>query len=277
MGAAMLDVVQYVHLEKLYGHLPGLQLHLPAIFGLDAQEYETARRGFDEDARHAAQELLDGPGGAEIERLVEDLPFAPGQRVMAVGDSLTDDLRSWAEILRHQLTIVRPHDRVEVVNAGLSAHTTAMVLRRWPAMLGAAPDWVICALGGNDVTRVGPRATKTQVSLEESMANLQELRRIARERCDPSWLWLTPAPVVPERVAAFPGFQIGQSTWDNTDIAALAAAMRSSMSDPVVDLVETFGVPVRDGLQGPDGVHPTLLGQQRIVRAVLHALAAPHR
>ena len=35
-----LDLVQYVHLDKLYGHLPGLADCLPAIFGLTVEEYD---------------------------------------------------------------------------------------------------------------------------------------------------------------------------------------------------------------------------------------------
>jgi lysophospholipase L1-like esterase len=65
---------------------------------------------------------------------------------------LAGDLQqSWAEILRHLLDLRRPGDRVRVVNGGLSAHTTAMVLRRWPAALAQRPDWVVCLLGGEPV------------------------------------------------------------------------------------------------------------------------------
>src|SRR5690242_21589566 len=56
-------------------------------------------------------------------------PFPYTTLFRSVGDSVTDDLQSWAEILRHVLTIARPDDDLTVVNAGLSAHTTAMVLR----------------------------------------------------------------------------------------------------------------------------------------------------
>jgi hypothetical protein len=74
-----------------------------------------------------------------------------------VGDSITDDLQRWAEMLTHILRLRRPELGVRIVNHGLLPHTTAMVLRRWPATVGATrPDRVLCALGGNDVTRVGP-------------------------------------------------------------------------------------------------------------------------
>jgi AraC-like DNA-binding protein len=40
---------------------------------------------------------------------------------------------------------------VRVSKSSLSAHTTAMVLRRWPAALAQRPDWVVCLLGGEPV------------------------------------------------------------------------------------------------------------------------------
>nr|WP_246304885.1 hypothetical protein [Nocardioides thalensis] len=142
-------------------------------------------------------------------------------------------------------------------------------------MVTFSPEWVICALGGNDVARVGPGVPKTQVSLAESIANLRELRRVAGALTSASWVWMTPGPVHPERVREFPGFRFGQTSWDNADIVALADAMAETFDDPVVDLVSAFGVPAHESLQGPDGVHPSLAGQCAIVMALLHTLAGP--
>lgn len=191
--------------------------------------------------------------------------------MLAVGDSATDDLQSWAEILWHLLDLRRPGDRVRVVNGGLSARTTAMVLRQWPAALAQRPDWIVCMLGGNDVTRVGPAPPKPQVGLAESIANLVELRRIAAELTAASWVWMTPTPVREDRVAEFPAFRHGQSTWRNTDLLALAEAV-SRFDEPLVDLVAAFGTPPDSDLLGPDGVHPTLAGQAAIVTALVEHL-----
>lgn len=261
--------LQYVHLEKLYGYLPGLAHSLPTIFGVTPEEYAAIRDRFDALVRAAAEELLAQP---EFADRTARLPFAPGSRILAVGDSITDDLQSWAEILRHVLAVARAGDGLTVVNAGLSAHTSAMILRRWPSLLHPAPDWIVCGLGGNDVTRIA--GGKPQVSLTESVENLRELRRIALERTAAQWIWLTPVPVDEERAATHPGFQYGASSWRNTDVAALADAIRA-FDDPVVDLVDVFGIPADPELQGPDGVHPSLTGQQRIVTALVESLAAP--
>jgi acyl-CoA thioesterase-1 len=262
--------IQYTHLDKLYGHLPGMAGALPAIFGLRPEGYAEVTASFDANARSAARRLL---ADDRFAQRVDALPFDAGQSVLAVGDSITDDLQSWAEILRHLLDLRRPGHGVRVVNGGLSAHTTAMVLRRWPATLAQRPDWIVCVLGGNDVTRVGPEPTKPQVSLAESIANLVELRRIATALTTASWVWMTPVPVREDRVAAFPAFQYGQSTWRNADIATLADAIRG-FDEPVVDLVAAFGVPPNADLQGPDGVHPSLAGQSAIVTALVELLTS---
>src|SRR5690625_3835945 len=122
--------LQYTHLDKLYGYLPGMPEALPAIFGMTPNEYADITARFDAHARDAAVELLtDHSFTADIDAL----PFRPNQTVLAVGDSATDDAQSWVEILRHALHIRRTTNGVHIVNGGLSAHTTAMVLRRWPA------------------------------------------------------------------------------------------------------------------------------------------------
>ena len=172
----------------------------------------------------------------------------------------------------HLLELRRGGDGIRVLNGGLSAHTTAMVLRRWPATLAQQPDWVLCCLGGNDVTRVGPEPTRTQVSLADSVANLADMRRSASVRTYAVWVWLTPTPVHEGRVASFKPFVCGESTWRNSDVVALADAVRG-FADPVVDLTEVFGVPADGDLQGEDGVHPTLAGQRAISRALVERLA----
>jgi lysophospholipase L1-like esterase len=264
--------IQYTHLDKLYGYLPGMAGALPAIFGLSPEGYAEVTARFDANARSAAQRLL---ADDRFAARVGALPFGTGQSVLAIGDSVTDDLQSWAEVLRHLLDLRRPGHGMQVVNGGLSAHTTAMVLRRWPATLAQQPDWILCLLGGNDVTRVGPAPAKPQLSLSESVANLRELRRIAAAHTSASWVWITPAPVHEERIASFPPFLQGESTWRNADVLALAEAIRG-FDEPVVDLTRAFGVPPREEVQGPDGVHPSLTGQTVIARAVVERLTADH-
>jgi acyl-CoA thioesterase I len=263
-------LVQFTHLEKLYGYLPGMDEALVArLFGLDLEAYRELKGRFDANARGAALELLEEPGFAWR---VDRLPFREGDTVVGVGDSITDDLQSWLEIVRHLLQERRPGDGIHVVNVGLSAHTTAMVLRRFvPNVVASKPDWILCLLGGNDATRIGPEPNKPQVSPEETAKNLEAMRRIAKEQTGTEWVWITPPTYDEERASSFPPFKMGQSVFLNDDIIAIGDYIRKQ-EELVVDTQAVFGTPADPGLQGPDGVHPSLEGQKVIARAFVERL-----
>jgi acyl-CoA thioesterase I len=262
--------VRYTHLEKLYGYLPGMDEELLArLFGLGLEEYREIRSRFDANARGAALELLED---AAFAGRVDRLPFREGDTVVGVGDSITDDLQSWLEIVRHLLEARRPGDGIRVVNRGLSAHTTAMVLRRFIAdVVSLEPDWVICLLGGNDATRVGPEPNKTQVSLEETAGNFEVMRRIVGGQTAAEWVWITPPTYDKERASSFPPFKMGQSVFLNEDITAIGDFVREQ-EGLVVDIQAVFGLPADPELQGPDGVHPSLAGQKAIARTFVERL-----
>jgi len=265
------ELVRFTHLEKMYGYLPGMDgAALAALFGLDEAAYQDIRERFEENARQAARELLEEEDFADR---VDRLPFGTGNVVLGIGDSITDDLQSWLEILRHLFALRRPQDDIRVFNQGVSAQTTATALRRFVGTVAAQrPDWVICCLGGNDVTRVGPEPNKPQVSLQESIENLKAMRRIASTQTDVEWIWISPPTFHEERAAAYPPFQMGQSHWRNADVDAIADFV-GEQEDPVVDLRAVFGMPAHPDLQGPDGVHPSLAGQKAIARALVERLS----
>jgi acyl-CoA thioesterase-1 len=73
-----------------------------------------------------ARALLAEPGVPDV---VAAFPVPAGGTLVALGDSITDDLVSWAEIARHRLTTVRP-GQVTVINAGISGDTTFDALAR---------------------------------------------------------------------------------------------------------------------------------------------------
>jgi hypothetical protein len=74
------NLVQYRHLEKLYGYLPGMDESLMTqLFGLCLEEYREIRGRFDANARDAALELLEEPGFAGR---VDRLPFRSGETVV---------------------------------------------------------------------------------------------------------------------------------------------------------------------------------------------------
>jgi acyl-CoA thioesterase-1 len=75
------NLVQFTHLEKLYGYLPGMDETLMArLFGLELEDYREVKARFDANAREAARELLED---ASFVRLVDRLEATGGQIIVA--------------------------------------------------------------------------------------------------------------------------------------------------------------------------------------------------
>lgn len=263
-------MLQFFHYEKMLALMPGLSEGLLATLnGFSLDDYRAIRAGFAEQARATARELL---ADGDFAALVDRLPFAPGAVVAAIGDSITDDLQSWLEILRHLLDLRRPGDKIQIINAGISGETTMQLLARFFAVADRDPAWIICFAGTNDARRHGRRPRKTLVSLDESERNLRELRHLGATQTTAKWLWITPATVIEEQIAADPFLSGRQVMWRNDDLRAVADAVRQQ-PDLHVDLQPLFGTPADPGLLLSDGLHPNLSGQKVIVRAVVEALA----
>ena len=262
-------VMQFVHPEKFLTGLPGLnETTVATLFGLDFATYSRIRAGFVEAARGVAQELLTD---ASFRERVARLPFAAGSTVAGVGDSITDDYQSWLEILRHLLELRRPGDGICVVNAGVSGDTTTQMLSRFVAVVQQQPDWIICMAGTNDARTHGREPAKTLVSLEETAHNLAALRRFAATQTTARWVWITPAAVIEEKIAAHWYLGPLQLAWSNRDLRAVADVVRGQ-ADPVVGVQAIFGVPANPDLLLSDGLHPSLAGQKAIVRALVERL-----
>jgi lysophospholipase L1-like esterase len=95
-------LVRYCHPEKLLAattRLPGTldDAARASLYGIGAPEYRALAARLRDEARRAAIEVRAGVGDH-----LAALREAAGTRVVALGDSQTDDLGSWAEILRHR-------------------------------------------------------------------------------------------------------------------------------------------------------------------------------
>lgn len=216
------------------------------------------RDALHEQARAAAEELLEDHA---VLRAVQRFP--PGV-VVALGDSITDDLLSWAEILRACLAIAGCDD-VVLINAGVSGDTTSDVLRRLHGIVALAPDLVVTMLGTNDCQRHGPASARI-VSASATQANLVAIARWVRD-AGAAMAWLTPPPVDEAGLAAAVGSRLFAVR--DADVAEVGRVI-SGLGGPVVDVRELL----RDDPAAllPDGVHPSLTGQKRIAAAVLATL-----
>lgn len=266
-----IGMVQFMHPEKTYFYLPGFQdeVLLAGLFELDVETYRAIKADFAAAARAAAEELLaDSAFAGKVDRL----PFQSESLVIAVGESDTDDLQSWFEILRHLLDLRRPQDGIQLVNAGISGQTTTQAFDQVMQAVAQQPDWVFCLLGGNDSWRTGSQPTKTLVSIEETKKNLAEMRRLVMSGTEARWVWMTRTPIDEERMEAFPGFQLGNVVIRNADIEQVNEYLYPQ-PEPVVDSHAAFGDPRSSELLTSDGLHPSLAGHKAIVKAVVERLA----
>jgi lysophospholipase L1-like esterase len=262
-------LLKFHHPEKRLAGLPGLKDHnLAPLFGIGLRRFRSIHRKLAREARAAALALLDDPG---VGALVDALPFRRGATVVGLGDSITDDDQSWLELLRLLLDARRPDDGIRVVNAGVSGDTTSQMISRFLAVVNEQPDWVVCMAGTNDTRLHGLKPSKVLVSADETERNLAMLRNFARTQTSARWVWMTPAPVLEDKMA--PHWFLGpmQMAWKNRDLRAVADIMKRTR-DPVVDLQAVFGDPPHAELLLDDGLHPSLDGQAAILRALLDVL-----
>jgi acetyl esterase/acyl-CoA thioesterase-1 len=218
------ELVRFCHPAKILAgtRLPGTLTdeHLAHLYGTDVATYRGLAAAITAEVRGAA------------------VPPLPG-RVLALGDSITDDLGSWAEILG-------------VVNGGLSGDTTAGARVRLTRMLETRPDGAIVLLGTNDARRHGREGEPMLVSHDETARNVRAIDAKLRRHCD-RVVWVTPPPV------ADPALAEPDLIWRLEDIAAKAALVRDLDPD-AVDLWPGWA----PEYLAPDGLHPSPAGQHFI-------------
>lgn len=262
-------LVRFIHVEKMLPPLPGVHDTLLAdLLKMPAEVLKGIRAQLAAEVRQAAESLL---SDSTFARQVDQLPFAAGSTVVGFGDSLTDDLQSWLEILRQVLEIRRPKDQIKLVNAGASGESTTQMLFRVPQVLSLNPACVISMGGTNDARRFGTLSV-TQVSLAETRRNLGAFADAAAKAGNVRWVWMTPPPVIEARVAGHWFWTPMATSWNAADVQAIGDAMLGS-KERVVDLRPAFAGAAGAELILDDGVHPTLQGQAAILRTLVASLS----
>ena len=248
-------LVRYCHPDKILGttRLPALEaLDVPALYGVSAERYHVIAGAIRREATAAGAALR---ADERTRRLIDPVRVTDG--VLAIGDSLTDDLASWAEILRALV-------RAPVVNAGLSGDTTTAALAR----LGTLPpaDRAIVLLGTNDARRHGDQ--DVLVSDRETRRNLRAIDQALYRRCR-RVTWVTPPPVDEARVQRDRALAVAGVSWRHADVAAKAAIVRREWPD-ALDLWAGF----EPGYLADDGVHLSAAGQRHLAELVIRELGS---
>ena len=265
-------LVRFVHPERLCRALPGSSKLSPAevavLYGVSEEELVEAQNRLASDRAEALATLLQQEA---YRRFVERPRLRPGDVVLAVGDSLTDDRLSWCEVLADALSATPPLAGVRVVNAGVSGHTTADAIGTFLHAAASKPNWIVFLLGTNDARRHGWPRERPLLAPEQTLANLRTLHEMARERTTAQVVWITPPPIRAGRQHDH-WLLRGEEIWyHDDDLRTIASAVRS-LPGRVVDLWPAFERHDLDELYLDDGIHLTSKGQVVVACAVARAL-----
>ena len=233
-----------------------------AFYGARAEQVTHIRTTLSKSTRDAAAELASSP---EIRQAVEH-HFAPGQTIAAVGDSLTDDIRSWAYILGELLAIVFPDQPPVVLNFGKSGDTTVHVIEKMNSVLAADPDWIIFLVGSNDAKSFSFAPQTALVEPSQTARNVAILDGAAR-RSHANVVWMIPPLADDDLITASPYWADLKMLFTNERLQATRDAISRSITG--LDLEPAFQRNPKTNTLLADGLHPSPIGQKLIAAELL--------
>ena len=264
-------LLQFMNLEKKFPLLPGIsnKSAVANLFGLSEEELGHLRNRFHKNAKEAALELLKDD---EVAEWIDNLPFSPDDKIIAFGDSSTDDLQGWFQILKEALEISIPDADFIFVNAGESYNTTSEALRRMHRdVLSHEPDWVILSFGSYDASRLSISPGKTLLPLSETWENLAVMEDAVKTVTDNPPIWITPTPVIPGLLDEMELFDFDINDKDLAQIREIISGKTGYIIDPKGN---RFGNPPEAWYYLSDGINPSLSGHVNTVRAILYTLSS---
>lgn len=274
-------LLQFLNLEKRYPLLPGINNSgaLAALMGLEVNEFKKLRDRFESNAKEAAVELLED---GEVAEWIEELPFEKGDTIVALGDSITDDLQGWFNIFKNVLEIGLEDSDFTFINSGVSYDTSTDALKRLNRdVLDHEPDWVIVALGTFDAQRLHVAPDRPLVSLADYWENLNTIESTVAEVTDNPLIWISPPPVITEMLQQIRLFNFDLLERDLKSIREILLSKKGYIVDPLGErMSEDGGSTENEASSGPaawnylsDGLHPSLSGHTNTVKELIRFLA----
>lgn len=263
-------LLQFLNLEKQFPLLPGIsnQNSIAGLMGIEPEELKKLRTLFDENAKEAALELLKED---DVVDWVDKLPFKPSDTIVAFGDSATDDLQGWFEILKHLLNITVPEADFTFINAGISNNTSSEALRRMNRdVLSHEPDWVIVSLGMFDSIRPLFAPNRTLLPLSETWENLATIQDAIKTVTENPPIWISPQPVIPGLLDEMELFDFDIDENDLSQIRQILLGKEGYIVDP---LGKRMGNPPEAWYYLSDGINPSLSGHVNTTRELIKTLA----
>ncbi len=266
-------LLQFLNLEKRFPLLPGIEntQALANLVGLEKGEFEKLRETYRNNAKSAAEELLEDQ---QVTGWIDQLPFEENDTIVALGDSITDDLQGWFSILEHVLSITVPQANFTFVNAGVSYETSSEALQRFNRdVIDHDPDWVIVALGTFDMQRLHIAPDRTLVSLADFWENTNTIEQNVGDLTDNPVIWLTPPPVITEMMQKMRFFDYDIFEEDLQNIREILAGKVGYIVDPLGQRMTDEGDQPDAWNYLSDGVHPSISGHVNTVHSLLKNLA----
>ncbi|REL33522.1 SGNH/GDSL hydrolase family protein [Rhodohalobacter sp. SW132] len=263
-------LLQFLNIEKQFPLLPGIsnRAAVANLFGLTEDELSSLRDMYSKNAKEAALELLKDD---DVMDWIDNLPFSPGDTIVAIGDSSTDDLQSWFEILREVLDISRPDADYRFINAGQTNDTSSQALRRLHRdVLSFEPDWVFISLGLFDATRLSIAPKRTLLPLSETWENLSTIEDAIKEVTENPVIWISPPPIIPGLLDKMELFDFDIDENDLDQIRQIITGKTGYIVDPKG---KRMGSPPEAWYYLSDGINPSLSGHVNTTRAVLYTMA----
>ncbi|RZS91652.1 acyl-CoA thioesterase-1 [Motilibacter rhizosphaerae] len=267
-------IARYTHFERLPQHAmvglePELGLLLDAHFvGCPPQQLQAIR---DEHARAvtaAAEDLLAEPGFADdLLRAVA----VTGPRIVVLGDSITADSLSWANLLAACVTLVSALDGASVVNLAVSGSTTSETIPMFDLVAREEPTAVLAMLGTNDGRRQGSTAGVRTVSAGETRRNLLALQQLTEDEVGARFFAVAPPPMDQQRYLAVTP-EASPTRFTTEDLDDTLAVLRGTLPG-LIELPDLPDDGQADEFWLPDGLHPTLAGQRALLRRIAYGLA----
>lgn len=203
--------------------------------------------------------------------------FETGQRVLFIGDSITDCGRrdvaapygdGYMNLVRALVTASHPQLRLTWINRGVSGDTTRDLKARWESdVIDERPDWLSVKIGINDVWRAFTGQHDLAVPIDEYEATLRELLHRAVEATGCRLILMEPYLIEPDLSEP----QRAQSDRYRAVVRQLATEFDAVLvrTQDAFDRVLASTTPAD---WADDRVHPNLAGHAVIAQAFLTAI-----
>jgi lysophospholipase L1-like esterase len=264
-------LLPFLNLQKKFPLLPGAKTlkGQATLIGIDESVLSEARQHLVQIVKTAALDLLKQE---DIIEQIEKLPFKDGETVLVIGDSLTDDMQGWFEILRHVVELSSTSRDLRFINAAIYGSTSIDALRNsYRALSIAKPTWVIIALGSIDAQRLHSATDRTLVSMAEFWENLNSLEQIIAEFTPNPVIWITPPPAITELMQDMPLFE---GTLDESDLASYREIITGKPGFIVDPSGKRMGMPPQAWNYLADGFHPSVIGHIETVKEFLMVMSS---